>query len=213
MILIFKQKIGEIIGADKDFLEKYSIEELNKTFSNKINNLDKLKNEEEYKNYNIESIPIKDYKIIFFMKENNKQSILNNSNETNDLSLDFDTLIPNEVDNTKANENSSIDLDNILNKSVEPTNETNDLSLDFANLIPNEVDNTKANENSSIDLDNILNKSVEPDNEKKNINLENNHPKENKNNKKVDIEQNSKKVILNINFDIESIKRKKQGNS
>jgi hypothetical protein len=171
MILIFKQKIGEIIGADKDFLEKYSIEELNKTFSNKINNLDKLKNEEEYKNYNIESIPIKDYKIIFFMKENNKQSILNNSNETNDLSLDFDTLIPNEVDNTKSNENSSIDLDNILNKSVEP------------------------------------------DNEKKNINLENNHPKENKNNKKVDIEQNSKKVILNINFDIESIKRKKQGNS
>jgi hypothetical protein len=258
MILIAEKTNGKIIGADKEFLQKYSIEELDNKFSHKINNLDELKKEEGYKDYDIESIPVKDYNIIFFVKENNSiiPNIGNELDSSNkDLSLNLDSLIPNETDNNSQpdsnNSDNSLNLDNLLNETSSPDNNNttsnNDLSLNLDNLVPDETDNnsqpdsnnsdnslnldhllnetsspdnnnTTSSNNDSTDLDNLLNEtlSITNDNKEKKNNFTNNATQkentqniENKNTK----DYQNKKVIFNINFDIEAIKKKKKGKS
>jgi len=162
MILIVKQKTNEIVGADKDFLESNSIEELNQKFSDNINNLDKLRNETEYANYKIESIPIKDYKIIFFTKENKSN---------NDIKIDIDHLLDESL------------LDNSNNKQSIDSGDEHPI-LDLDNIIPNDEQNTQINQNTD--------NNISPINP-----IKSNDEKE-------------KKPIIEINFDIESIKLKKK---
>ena len=221
MILIVKQKTNEIVGADKDFLESNSIEELNQKFSDNINNLDKLRNETEYANYKIESIPIKDYKIIFFTKENKSnndikididhlldESLLDNSNNKQSIDsgdehpiLDLDNIIPNDEQNTQINQNTDnsnnnnnikIDIDHLLDESLlDNSNNKQSIDsgdehpiLDLDNIIPNDEQNTQINQNTD--------NNISPINP-----IKSNDEKE-------------KKPIIEINFDIESIKLKKK---
>jgi hypothetical protein len=263
MILIVDTTNGEIVGADKDFLKSFSIEELNQKFSN----LEEIKN--NYKAYSIEEIPIKNYKLLFFKKDESLKEnesldfgLINEPLEENAI-LDDNLLNIDEFNTQNDDKNDKIEIDNLLNNSLltpTNTNEDENNKNSFDNLLnidePNSQTNDIKKENDKIDIDNLLNDSLinekeEPKIEKSNILLNidetknsnentnninnsdtekidnfsdnsiNNETSKNQNENLINIENitnetiektMSKKSVIEINFDIKSILKKKQKN-
>jgi hypothetical protein len=122
MILIVSNE-NQIIGADKDFLKDYSINELNKNFSNDLNDLDKLKNDLDKNDYKIEEIDVKSYKLLIFEK-----------NENPDDNIDLNIPSSNS-ENTQDNQNNlNINLDDLLlNKESKLPDNNIDLNIPSSN--------------------------------------------------------------------------------
>lgn len=132
MILIISNS-DEVVGADKDFLDNFSIDELNEKFGSYIY-------EKEYKNeseiYEIESFNVSNYKILVFSKKKN-------------AIIDFDNLL--EV--TPNDDNQINIVDSTYIKEAEAAEENNVINLDdlLQDKSKDEVDN------NLIDLDSIIN--------------------------------------------------------
>jgi HPt (histidine-containing phosphotransfer) domain-containing protein len=145
VILIISE--DKIIGADKDFLDNFSLEELNKKFSIYLN---KNEYEDENNKYEIKHFNVLNYEILIFSKK--EEGV-----------IDLENLLQVKVDENEKNEqknlnsdiedNNIIDLDNLLQgESTENENKNEDIStIDLDSLIIDSTDD-KNIENNNLDL-------------------------------------------------------------
>jgi hypothetical protein len=109
-VILIISNSDEVVGADKDFLDNFSIDELNEKFGSYIY-------EKEYKNeseiYEIESFNVLNYKILVFSKKKN-------------AIIDFDNLL----DVTPNDDNQINIVDSTYIKEAEAAEENNVINLD-----------------------------------------------------------------------------------
>jgi len=150
MILILSDS-NEIIGADKDFLDKLSLDELNEKFSYIYS---EKEYEEENITYEINTFNIENYKILIFLEKQEGVIDLNNL-------LQVSPEENNENDNLNDSENNIIDLDSLLQSTSE--NETDNNTIDLNNLLE------ETEPINTISLDDLSQDSAEDNNEGLNL--------------------------------------------
>jgi len=229
MILIYSIE-GEIIGADKDFLQNYSLEELNQNFSNLIL-------QKEYKindiTYDINIYPVENYKILVLSQQDNLINInlppIDNieneniqENKTDEGIINLDSLLAEEENHLQNSNVIDISFDSLLEDDKQTqSNDSNDkedsnidngkLTINLDSLIE---ENEIKNEDEVIPLDidikeenqnlNNLNISLASNEEMQEFKIPDNP---------LELMKKRKKTIgpkkkLKINFNIDEIKNK-----